>query len=92
MKGLEVLTPDCRQLALALDDDRLQIPWEGRSPRELTKIRMFLFSRREPQKSMSELVVGAQLELWPITNRSGRREVPAAVSLITPGTRRRRHG
>jgi len=30
-------------------------PWGGKSPRSLTRAAMALFSRREPQKSMSEL-------------------------------------
>jgi len=43
------------QLQFELDDLRLSIPWEGRTPRSLTRVGMSLFSRREPQKSVSDL-------------------------------------
>jgi len=56
------------QLVLALDDVRLKRavePWGGRSPRELTRgYESFIF-RRKAGKSVSELVSGDQLELWP---------------------------
>ncbi len=32
------------------------VPWEGRSPRELTRVRIVLFSSGEAQKSVSDLV------------------------------------
>ena len=41
------------------------LPWHGRSPRELTRVALGLFSRREPQKSMRDFVDTEQLELWP---------------------------
>ncbi len=47
-----------------------RVPWAGRSPRELTRGRKFLFSRREPQKSVSDFVDTAQLELWPPTEKA----------------------
>jgi len=52
---LEALSPVGDQLELALDDVRVKIPWEGQSPRGLTEAGMSLFSRQEPQKSMSDL-------------------------------------
>jgi len=43
-----------QQLELALDDVRKVLPWDGRSPRALTKGVNWLFSRREPQKMTDE--------------------------------------
>ena len=45
-------------------------PWEGRSPRALTRGYKALFLRREPQKSMSDLVSDDQLELWPAAKKA----------------------
>ena len=45
-----------RQLELELNDSRLNVLWEGRSPRELTRVRMGLFLSQEAQKSVSEFV------------------------------------
>ena len=56
---------DSRQLALALDDLRLKIPWSGRSPRDLTKGASALFLRRGPSKSASGPVATEQCDLWP---------------------------
>ncbi len=52
--------PTSEQLWLWPDE-----PWEGQAPRDLTAGRFGLFSRREPQKSMSDPADGAQLEFWP---------------------------
>ena len=45
------------------------IPWDGRSPRGLTRARQALFSRREPQKTPAIFDVD-QLPLFPrlVTN------------------------
>ena len=40
-------------------------PWEGRQPRGLTKVALGLYLRREPQKSVRDLLWPAQLELFP---------------------------
>ncbi len=52
------------QLELALLDKRLRVPWNGRSPRELTRAHNSLFLRHGPQKSVSDLVCVGQLELF----------------------------
>jgi len=51
------------QLGLELDDARVRIPWSGQSPRALTRAAKMLYSRREPQKSMRDLLLMGQLEL-----------------------------
>ncbi len=38
------------QLELRLNDEVREIPWGGRSPRELTKIRKLLFLRHTPRE------------------------------------------
>ncbi len=55
------------QLELALDDVRLRIPWEGKSPRELTRVAldMGVILKAWPSKSVSGMVVDGQLEFWP---------------------------
>ena len=58
-------TSEQRQLELELGDVVLRIPWCGQSPRELTRVRIELFSRRKAQKSVSEFVDPAQIEIWP---------------------------
>jgi len=45
---------DSDQLNLDLDDVRLRIPWEGRSPRGLTRVAKGLFLSQEAQKSVSD--------------------------------------
>ncbi len=39
-------------------------PWGGRSPRGLTKVRKWLFLRREPQKDDRYVVDPNQYDLW----------------------------
>ncbi len=46
----ELLLRDGEQLSLDLHDKRATIPWEGRSPRGLTKAANALFLNREGQK------------------------------------------
>ena len=41
------------QLELALDDKRLKIPWEGRSPRELTRVHTEGIFKASAAKSVS---------------------------------------
>ncbi len=75
-------SPDSDQLALALFDKRVTIPWEGRSPRDLTRARMTLFSSQEAQKSMSEFVDPAQCEFGFLTEKGPRRVSPRAPLLV----------
>ncbi len=45
------------------EDDVRKMPWRGISPRELTKSRLALFLRREPQKACAIWIDPDQLEL-----------------------------
>ncbi len=92
MSGSRDHTPDQRQLELGLDDVRLEVPWPGRSPRELTRGFSLLFSRREPQKVRAQISLTDQYDLWLPTPKDGPRVVPGAVPLIPLGKRRRRRG
>jgi len=49
---------------LYLFEGMVDLPWDGRSPRSLTRSAKALFLRREPQKA-SDVVDGDQLPLWP---------------------------
>jgi len=53
-----------RQYTLLLGDVRLQIPWDGRPPRDLTRARKALFLRRKAQKSVSEFEDSEQYDLF----------------------------
>ncbi len=55
------LVPD--QLELALDDVRRRVPWEGQSPRGLTRGAGVLYSRRKPGRSTCALELG-QMDLF----------------------------
>ena len=57
------------QLQLQLSDRRTVVPWDGRSPRDLTRGRMLLFSRREPQKPERFFIDGNQGDLFPAAIR-----------------------
>ncbi len=49
--GREHLLPDGEQLELALEDRRVKVPWEGRSPRGLTRVALgFIFDPRGKKK------------------------------------------
>ncbi len=50
------------QLSLGLFSEE---PWDGQSPRYLTRGRKALFLRQEPQKSVSEFVDPDQYDIWP---------------------------
>ncbi len=52
------------QLELCLEDARVRVPWNGRSPRSLTKIQKALFLRREPQKDDRFFVDADQYDLF----------------------------
>ena len=69
------------QLVLELGDAKLRIPWGGRAPRELTKIRKTLFLRREPQKDDRFFVDPGQYDLFLAAIR-GRRQYGGAPSLL----------
>ena len=52
------------QLELELDDVRLKIPWDGRSPRGLTRGAMALFLSSAAEKSVSAFVDPEQGDLF----------------------------
>ena len=62
--GSEDSLPDCEQLALALHDERLKIPWEGRSPRELTAAYKTFILKAQAAKSTSDFVDPEQIDFW----------------------------
>jgi len=51
---------------LYLFEGMVDLPWDGRSPRSLTRSAKALFLRREPQKA-SDTVDGEQLLIWPVS-------------------------
>ncbi len=75
-------TPEQKQFVLELADVRLRLPWEGRSPRELTKVQMSLFSSQEAQKSMSEFKDPAQLEFCFERQKRAPRKYGGSPSLL----------
>ena len=58
------------QLELALDDVRLSIPWDGISPRALTKGAKVLFSKRERQRT-TDFVDVDQVDIWLTDTKKG---------------------
>ena len=57
------------------------LPWQGQSPRVLTKGRLALFLRREPQKDDSFFADPGQFDLFLAAIR-GRRRYGGAPSLL----------
>ncbi len=53
------------QLELGLSDVRKAVPWGGRSPRSLTRVRKALFLRQEPQKDACFFVDQNQIDMFP---------------------------
>ncbi len=52
------------QLELGLEDLRKAVPWAGRSPRDLTRVRNLLFFKRELQKDDRFFVDPNQYDLF----------------------------
>ncbi len=46
------------------------LPWQGRSPRALTKVQKALFFKRERQERERFVADPDQLELWPIGQKA----------------------
>ncbi len=46
-----------------------RLPWRGRSPRDLTRVGLGLFLRREPQKDDRFFVDPNQVEMFPVAMR-----------------------
>ena len=53
-----------QQLELGLGDSLKAVPWGGRSPRDLTRVGLSLFLRREPQKDDRFVVDRNQVDMW----------------------------
>ena len=71
------------ELQLELFEDVDALPWQGRSPRALTRASMALFLRRKPQKDGRFFVDPEQLEIWPTGNKAPRRRRGAPL-LVEP--------
>ena len=69
------------QLNLRLEDPRVRIPWGGISPRDLTRSRLALFSRQEPQKDDRFFVDPDQYDLF-LAAITGRHRYGGAPSLL----------
>ena len=54
----------------------VRVPWQGRSPRSLTRVAESLIFQSREKKCMSELISPLQYELWPI-NRAPRQSLGA---------------
>ncbi len=59
----------------------VSVPWEGRSPRELTRVGMSSIFQSREKECMSELISPGQCELWPIVKEGPpvRRGAPLLV-------------
>ncbi len=53
------------QFELELGDARVRVPWEGRSPRGLTRGALMSIFKTQGAKSTSGLFVPGQIEIWP---------------------------
>ncbi len=67
-------------------------PWQGRSPRGLTRARKFLFLRREPQKDDRKFVDQNQLDLFPAAIKLLPRSYGGAPLLVPLKARDRQGG
>jgi len=70
------------QLELDLDDVRQRIPWEGRSPRGLTRVNMELFLSRGAQKAVRCDLGPGQLSLFPEAKKGSR--IYSGAPLLLP--------
>ena len=76
------------QLQLALGDARVRIPWSGKSPRDLTRVRIALFLERERQKDERFFVDPEQYDLF-LEAIPGPPQYEGAPSLLPLPTDRR---
>ena len=60
--SLEHTTHDSDQFELELDDARVRVPWDGRSPRGLTRVALSRIFKAQAAKSVCDLVCPGQLE------------------------------
>ncbi len=73
------------QLALALDDVRLQLPWSGRSPRDLTRVASLAIFKPGRQKSVSDFVDPDQIDLFEARQKKEELRYVGAPLLIPLG-------
>ena len=76
------MTPEQHQLKLLLDDVVVRIPWEGRSPRELTRVQIDGIFKAGAAESVREFVDPAQLDLWRQITKASRVPSLEAPSLL----------
>ncbi len=71
-KGMAVPSRKGEQLVLLLEDRRLVVPWNGRSPRSLTRAHeRFSFVRSGTGRANPDLSLGVQLTLFPEERSDG---------------------
>ena len=73
-----------KALQLDLFEDVESLPWNGRSPRSLTRGSSALFLRREPQKDERFFVDPEQYDLWATGKKARRESSRRAPLLIEP--------
>jgi len=78
--ALQALHPDGEQLELALGDVHLKLPWEGRSPRGLTRVALSPFFKAQAAKDARHRDP-TQLDLFV---RNGRRKPPELYRGASP--------
>ena len=70
------------QLELGLDDVRIRIPWQGRSPRDLTRIaQSIIFNAGAAGRHEFPEIDPGQLKLFPAAIREPRRYAGAPTLL-----------
>jgi len=68
------------------------VPWDGQTPRSLTRVGSGLFLRRKPPKAVRSVEDLEQLEFWPVDGPSRKKSPglrPGASLLLEPGLTRR---
>jgi len=79
-----MLERDGEQLEMALGDVRVKLPWNGRSPRDLTRVALSGIFKARAVKSVSEFVDADQGDLFEAPAEEGPREFPGAPLLLEP--------
>ncbi len=69
--------------------ERVRIPWDGRSPRALTRAALSSIFKAQAVKSTSDLVLSNQIEMFSLTAKGPLYE---GASLLLPFDSGGRHG